>query len=492
MKAELNQFIVSSHLFRAVFLLFIFFQFASTKACANTLNFETSWVGNSFRGGNHGSVGQGKWIPYDNRDMHVTPDGTMYLTVPWEEGGATLSQINTNGEVADYANGAFGWGYSGGNAVTANSSFVYFGQAMTNEGAASKTGAPPSGRVWYGIDRRDRSNIDLGTPFAGGVGGGGGHPNHSFLIIHEVPQGVDAHISGLVASNTELFVSCPHDNKIRVYNATTMAFLRDWTVANPGKLALDGQGNVWVVQASTNKVLRYSPTGTKLPQEIIFPAGSIPNKPVFVASTNRLWVSDLGPNEQIRIYSNLNGSVSLAGTFGITGGVYAGTSGQVEPLKLFGVNGFGIDSAGNRYVANVRSGVLLQKYDSNNQQLWSRGGLHFIDCLDVDPGVFGEVSVFGKDERFEMDYSLPNGQQWTLKAITWNPHQFPNDPRAGEGGSTGTWVRRLNGHRVVFGNVMNGDRVHIHRFSPSTHGEIAIPAASFNSVSYTHLRAHEP
>ncbi len=145
-------------------MMLMMLQLTPTIGLTGILDFETSWVGNSFQGGKHGSMGQGKWVPNNNRDMHVTADGTLYLTVPWEEGGATLSQINSNGEVVDYANGAFGWGYSGGNAVTANNTFVYFGQRMTNEGASSKTGAPPQGRVWYGIDRRDRANIDQGTP----------------------------------------------------------------------------------------------------------------------------------------------------------------------------------------------------------------------------------------------------------------------------------------------------------------------------------------
>lgn len=49
-------------------------------AGAESLQYRTTWVGNSFGGGP-------KWVQNFNDQMQVLPDGTVYLASFWDEGG---------------------------------------------------------------------------------------------------------------------------------------------------------------------------------------------------------------------------------------------------------------------------------------------------------------------------------------------------------------------------------------------------------------------
>jgi hypothetical protein len=84
------------------------------KASSPRLEYESSWIGNSYPGGQ-------RWVPQDIDHIFVTADGTVYSNVHWEEGGGNVTAFK-DGEVLGPARRTHGWGNQGGYAVAANDS----------------------------------------------------------------------------------------------------------------------------------------------------------------------------------------------------------------------------------------------------------------------------------------------------------------------------------------------------------------------------------
>ena len=77
-------------------------------------NVTVSWLGNSFPGAE-------KWVQQDIHAMAVTPDGTVYTNVEWDEAGRNVG-VYRDGDVKGGAWHTHGWGYEGGRAIAANRS----------------------------------------------------------------------------------------------------------------------------------------------------------------------------------------------------------------------------------------------------------------------------------------------------------------------------------------------------------------------------------
>jgi hypothetical protein len=126
---------------------------------------------------------------------------------------------------------------------------------MNNEGGGLKDPDtwPPKGFDWIGVSRRHRSDIQKGAPFPSGKGGKGDTLPRAFLVVDEVPVGSGPaerrlrNITGLWATKDRLYVSCPYDSTITVFDAESMARLDEWSVERPGVLAMDGNGVLWTL-----------------------------------------------------------------------------------------------------------------------------------------------------------------------------------------------------------------------------------------------------
>ena len=261
------------------------------------LTVTNSWFANSYA--------DARFMPQGIEGMFVTPDGATYTNIRWEEGGGNVAVVTADGEVQPRPQvpGYHGWGHGGGRAVTANSKYVFFSQNYINEGGGLKNpdNWPPAGKDWYGISRRARSNIGSGPAFVDGKGGKDS-PTGCFLPVHEVTNSTKAdavHLRSLCASEDELFVSCPFDNQIHVYDAEQMTLKRSWTVQDAWQLARDEEGAIWVAIGEDATVLkRYDAKGNPLPQSITLPGGSRLGS-FCVDGSGRLLIGDVGPNEQV-------------------------------------------------------------------------------------------------------------------------------------------------------------------------------------------------
>ena len=433
---------------------------------ANGLTDTTSWLGNSFGGANQ------KHVQSNIAAIFVAEDGTVYCNTIWDEGGRE-GGIYRNGDVIGQLQGTHTAGRVGGLAVTSNEKYVFASLVQLSlDGAFQGENFPPMQVNWYGVSRFDREGNPV--PFADGKS-----EDANLLKVNEEPAGgyadfSDANVAGLAADRTHLYLSNPMTSEILVYDPEQMQPIGRWPVERPGKLRLDRSGNLWVIQTGDEqhhpRLIKFRSDGTALPQvieDVDDPVG------MAIDRQGRLLVADNGVNQQIRIYDNLEAVPRLVGTFGETGGVFAGEMpGRVAPLRFRRLSDVDVDGNGNLYVS--QSNIGLESYQPNGDRNWVLYGLHFQDIADVDP-VSDGVDVYTKEERFAMDYDQPAGQEWEYVAHTVNPFKYPQDTRLHIDAHE-TFVRRIQGQKFMYLSNSAATYLQAFRFNETTDGEIAIPS----------------
>ena len=456
--------------FLAGLLIFTLFACYVTTGAVSATSYKTSWLGNTFSGGN-------KWVQIRVHALYVAPDGKVYTNSDWDEAGREVG-IYKDGEPIGLAEDLHGWGRSGGIAVTANSKYIFVGMSQ-EAGGNPGDDYPPEGTTWYAVRRYNLSGKPV--PFLEGRGW-----DKSMVIFNTSSQ-----VTGLATAGNELYVSEPVGNRILVYDTETMKELRSWSVKSPGQITVDRQGNLWIIQRKAGntepKIAQYSKIGEQLPSQI---TGVEDPSAIAVDNQGRLLVADNGLRQQVLIYS-ITGTPKQVGTFGTQGGIYSGNRGEVGDLKLYGITGVGADSAGNIYVSNNgfnNSGADLRKFNPQGTLQWRLLGLIFLDNANADVDTDG-VNVFTKDEHYVMDYSKTNGREWTYKEVTIDRFRYPDDPRlhSSNNSPTSAFVRRMGGKRFLYLTDMYASMLNVYRFD----GKIAVPCAIF-AKNHTEWPANQP
>lgn len=465
------------------FIVATLIPFAATSAQefkSPRLDGTTSWIGNSYGGAT-------KWVQQDIHAMTVTPDGTVFTNVEWDEAGGNAGEYR-DGELIRYALHTHGWGNNGGEAVASNSRYVFLGVEVGNERGGLKDPStwPPKGSKWYGVSRRTRADLSKGAPFEGGKGGKGDSLKSSFLVVSEVSDQTKSPIAGLCADESRLYVADPNESQIKVFDAETMQRVASWKIERAGPLALDREGRVWLleraIENSSPRLVCFSAEGK---EDAALKFGSEVKPAAFCFATDgRILVADGSSAQQVRIYSRIGNTLKEVGTFGERGGIGSGTPGEFADRKLNQITAIGCDAKDNLYVAHDAQsgggGTVLESYRLADGKLnWRLLGLTFVDMADID--VEDDGNAFTKEERFTIDYTQPAGREWRYAAYTIGREKYPEDPRL-HIWSAGAWVRHFQGRRILFVNDMNGDRLQVYRFSPKTDGEIAIPAGLFSKT----------
>lgn len=482
------------HSFRLVLAAAITLSAAAQDFSSPQLDAVTSWIGNSYGGAK-------KWVQQDIHAITVLPDGSVFTNVGWDEAGGNCGEYR-DGELIRYALHTHGWGNQGGEAVAANSRYVFIGVAMENEhgGLKDPESWPPKGSKWLGISRRQRADMTKAAPFEGGKGGKGDTLKGALLVVAEPPDSEKRSLPGLCADEAHVIAVDPVAGEIKVYDAATMKLGAHWKIEQPGPLALDATGTLWLLQPRTAtagaKLVRFKTTG-----EAVAPAFDLPATVNAVAfcllGDGRIAVADDGAAQLIRIYTPKGHALAETSTFGEPNGIAGGTPGAFADRKLNHVTALGADAKGNLYLAHDAQsgggGTVLESYHLADGKLnWRLFGLTFVDMADIDAA--SDTDVFSKEEHFHLDYAQPAGREWSYAGYTINSQKYPEDPRL-HIWSGGAWVRQLGGRRVLFVNDMNGDRLQIYRFAPKTDGEIAIPSGLFSKAHFKEKDgwpAHQP
>ena len=429
--------------------------------------YTTSWAGNSFVPTTQDyNLVQG-WAS----SMSVEGDGTIYTNCHWDEAAKELG-IYKNGLCTGIIPNQHGHADGGG--ITTNDTYIW---ATVHNGKISR------------FNKSDYA--EDGTEF----------------LVSTIT------LRGLAASATELFASDFANNLIKVYSTTSHGtFLRSWAVTKPGPLSIDAAGNLWVLTSDVNPwgpgtgscIKRFSPNGALL-NTITLPAGVEARSLCVDKLRNEILITDIGDNMQVYIYNNISSTPTLVQSLGTQGGILSGTKGLVAPLKFNVPNLAGVDAAGNIIVwsnGNNPStdkvnkvdgdgmGSCVESYTRAGVRNWQMLGLEFVDMGTFDPSTDG-VDLYTKHEHFTMDYTKPDGQQWTWKGWTLDRKNYANsDVRTKNDGGhlSSTLMRRINGNLLMYLNSMSGDGFSFYRYT--TNNEIAIPCGEILGKSqWTDLNA---
>jgi hypothetical protein len=197
---------------------------AAISPASHAQQYTTDWLANTY-GTLAAHVGNGA------RSMWVAPEGVIYTSSFWDE---------NEGGVAIYQNGK----------SSARSA------SMTNSRAARSPATPP-------ICSSRSVNTSNGSGTVGRYNRASGQRDLTFNVsVWNALSRVDA-ITGLATAGTLLYASDFYGNRVRVYT-TDGAWQRDISIANPGALALDNAGNVWVAQRARAWSPQFSPAGAQL------------------------------------------------------------------------------------------------------------------------------------------------------------------------------------------------------------------------------------
>jgi hypothetical protein len=266
-------------------------------------------------------------------------------------------------------------------------------------------------------------------------------------------------------------------------------------VTNPGALALDNAGNVWVARQSAGVIAEFSPAGAPL-NTIQMPATSRPSALYFDASSNRLMVGDEGPDMNIKLY-DVSGPPTLVGTFGVQGGYLdttSGTKGQVGDKRFTRITGIGKDAAGNLYVLNNpwgggwdlgrNGGTDIHAYDGTGNLQWKLQSLNFEAVAAPDPATDGAYFYSGTNI-----YAGTAGG--TFIANTVDPFAYPDDPRLNVNDTQrnehfGQLVS-VGGNRILVASGQNPAIFYFFHFDP-TKGYIATPDGSIPGPAFNTTR----
>jgi hypothetical protein len=441
-----------------------------------------SWLGNSLPGAE-------AWVQQDVHAMLVTPDGTVWTNVEWDEAGREVG-VYRDGKVVGKAGHTHGWGYHGGRAIAVNDDHVFIAQTMDNEGGGLKDPDtwPPKGTRWLGISRRLRSDLARPAPFAGGKGGRGDTLKGAFAVVAEVPDRDGSRIVGLAADARHVHVAdSTAGGTFRVLDAATMRELSRRPHPRLGPLALaPSGGDLWAIERAERegqtpaRLLRLDREGA-ITAALDFPPDVTPAALGVSPDGGQVVVANAGRDQDIKRFSPSDSTIRPAGEWGHRGGILAGPRpGAFGDFRFNNPSGVGLDAEGNLYVAGDGQtgggGTVLESYDPRGRLRWRLFGLEFVDMADADPAT-GVADVFTKEEHFRLDPTATGpGREWAYAGYTVDRFRFPDDPRL-HIWSAGAWVRRLDGERILFVNDMNGEHLQVYRFEPES--EVAVPCALF-------------
>jgi len=481
----------------------------------NNLDYEVRWVGND-------SIGNPEWVLHNLEAYHVSDEGDQYTNVFWEEGGGNVMRFDRDGKWKGIARRTHGWGYEGGEAIAANSKYVFLALQANDCWPDSLDTWPNKGTLWKGVSRRDRADFTKGVPFESGKGGKGDTAPKAFKVVVEFPEKTTMSLRGLYATETELFVAVREKNIVYVYDTETMKEKRTWAIDRPDRIVMDAeQKTLWVLQApedvggawasdkypsrsgiltpadlkvSTWALLACDPQDGKILSRTALDKSIRPTS-ISIDKKNRLLLCDAGVSQQVLIFEGIKDrKPKQRGTFGEKRGIFGGpVVGKVGEKRFNNLIGAGCDAQGNYYIAcngsTTAGGVVIESYTPNGKFRWRRYGLVFASMFDIDENVTQAPSpvtatqvgapvlhsVYSTERRFEVDFSKPVGEQMTYAAYTVNPWKYPDDPRA-HLWTISTFFTRIQGKPLLFAARVGNEYIHVYRFNPKTDGETAIPA----------------
>ena len=388
----------------------------------------TTWVGNTFMGGGKYQIAvDGRWVPNKFNDIEVSPGGTVLSGSSYEEAGRTVSlfrdgEVNTAYFMQYGKRGghvAWGWG-------TATKAVALFEDDIF----VANTNGDLMRFRWEPGKLDSQQFVDQ-TRYCDGAA-------DERLSKGQKQSGVIA--EGLAACQGQVVLL--RENGEVLWWDTTGGFEQtgSFTLDGAMDVALTADGTLWAVDG--DRVMQISETGG-IVRSIDEPGN--PTK-VDIAPDGRVVVCDNGERQQVLVY-DVSAEPRLTKRWGREGGLRAGTPGKVAPDKLYSMRGANLDDEGNLYVAmtighSLAAGTCLRSIGPDSDLRWQLWSLPAVDVFDVDPASDGRT-LYGPYSIMSFDPDAPEGEHWSVEAITCDP---VSEPGRGAGGVV---MQRVGGRRLM-------------------------------------------
>lgn len=449
---------------------------------AVVLDATTDWIGNSFSGRNVSEYNSLFHVPLDMDGIYVTPDGNIYTNTTYEEGGRPAMAFNKHGDMISPMNA---------NSSAGPQTYIgpFGGVAVATAGHYNFLSYAPNGT---GIGIRDTSTW-LMTSY---TVSGSANLNSSYGVW------------GLAVANNKLYVTEQDKNLVEIFDIsdiTRINLISSFTVPAPVRIAVDSSGNFWVSHKDNtsypftialggqglNYVDQYNgATGDHM--HTITLAKDAQISALAVSPFGGLLIADSGPDQNIKIYANLERDPIFVGEFGEKGGSLAGPipgrTGPVAPRRFRAIMGVGTDAEGNIIVAQggfgldsgVGHGVDLQSYTWWGELNWERDGLGFRALGAIDP--HSETDFYDAYHHYKIDYSM-HGHVDTFVADTYNKFKYPEDVRMSSILGQGE-IKYIQGRKFLVARGEIETFLEIYRFEKDEDSEIPIPCVAFDYGSF--------
>ena len=392
------------------------------------VNYTTSWVGNTYS-----TIPT--YVGNAMRSMWVAPEGVIYTSSAWDESQGSIN-IYQNGQKSGTI---AAHGETQGGAISGDA---------TNLFAALQFNTSLGGSGYVGRYNRSTKTRDL-----------------TWLASSDTTERRADVITGIADTGALVYVSDHPDNLVRCYT-TGGVWQSDWSLTDPGAIAVDGSGNIWVTQKNEGTIQEFSASGSML-NTISMGSSARPSALYYDTANSQLMVGDQGPNMNIQIYGNLSSTPSLVGSFGVQGGYLdttAGVKGQTGSQRFTRVVGIGKDNSGNLYVLNNpwggtwdlgRNGKTdIHAYNSSGVLQYTLQELNFEGNGAFDPGTDGAYLYSGQDV-----FAGTGGGGYVGNSV--DALDYPTDPRVDVTSNSRGFdfgiMTSVNGHRILAATGQNPD-----------------------------------
>lgn len=295
--------------------------------------------------------------------------------------------------------------------------------------------------------------------------------------------------------------------------SASFAFTGTVAGAQPGPMAVDARGDIWILQPSVDypipgssalvrpAALRSFTGGVFNGRQVSLDAQGQtvlknPSAMVYDAANDRLLVAEAGlwtaaggqlRGQNVRKFGSLTTTpAEVLPAFGQEGGVYSGaTPGLLEDpaaggaRRFYTPTGVGLDSAGNIYVSSGRM-VDIRGYNPTTPS--SPAVLTIAGLLGDETGAFAPDSngteYYTTTKRFTKNPTPTSpADAWRFHAVTWSPNggEGTNEEHARAGYNA--MIRVVGASRFMY--TIGGPGLTAYRFV----GELAKPCASFTITS---------
>ncbi len=224
---------------------------------------------------------------------------------------------------------------------------------------------------------------------------------------------------------------------------------------NPRNVAIDAQGNIYVVDSDNNRIEKFdsggkylTAWGTKSPDNAAAPPGTF-NQPwgIAVDKAGNVYVADTWNHRIEKFDSN--------GKFLTTWGTNGDTRGNVQsvPTQFYGPRAIAVDPQGNLYVTDTGNKRVL-KFSPTGDPLGQYGGVgsdngQFQEPVGIGTDSSGNVYVADTwNQRIQkFDSSMNYVTQWHVEA--WDSQSVVNKPYLAVDAEGNVFVTDPEGARVI-------------------------------------------